>query len=254
MTTARLPKEIGSDTTPQSPDGGERYTRPAGRTEWRRMGDGVEVDYTDELALVDALRAGDEGAFSWLLDRHDASLHRLARNYVATSAVADEVVQETWLGVIQGIGRFEGRSSLKTWLYRILMNVARSRGVKEHRSIPFASLAGALDEGAEPAVDPERFQPAGSRGAGGWAAPPTPWDEEPEPRMLSSETLGVVAAAIERLPAAQREVITLRDLEGWSAADACNALDVSETNQRVLLHRARSKVRQALESYFEEAS
>jgi RNA polymerase sigma-70 factor (ECF subfamily) len=211
------------------------------------------IDYTDERALVDGLRAGDEGAFAWLLDRYDASLHRLARNYVATAAVADEVVSETWLAVIEGIRRFEGRSSLKTWLYRILMNIARSRGVREHRSIPFASMASAMEEGAEPAVDPERFVGSG-KGAGGWAAPPTPWDEEPEERLLSKETLGVVAAAIEQLPPAQREVIRLRDLEGWTAADACNALDVSETNQRVLLHRARSKVRRALESHFEAAS
>jgi RNA polymerase sigma-70 factor, ECF subfamily len=200
------------------------------------------------------LRAGDEGAFSWLLDRYDASLHRLARNYVATAAVADEVVADTWLAVLEGIGRFEGRSSLKTWLYRILMNVARSRGVKEHRSIPFASMAGALDEGAEAAVDPDRFQPPGTRHAGHWASPPTPWDEEPESRALAKETLGVIAAAIDRLPPAQREVIRLRDLEGWTSMDACNALDVSETNQRVLLHRARSKVRQALEEHFEEAT
>lgn len=215
--------------------------------------DGAGVDYTDELALVEGLRAGDEGAFAWLLDRYDASLHRLARNYVASAAVADEVVGETWLAVIEGIRRFEGRSSVKTWLYRILMNVARTRGVKEHRSIPFASMSSAMGEGAEPAVDPDRFVAAG-KGAGGWAAPPTPWDEEPEGQLLSKETLGVVIAAIEQLPPAQREVIRLRDLEGWTSVDACNALDVSETNQRVLLHRARSKVRQALESHFEDAS
>jgi RNA polymerase sigma-70 factor (ECF subfamily) len=214
---------------------------------------GAAIDYTDERALVDGLRAGDEGAFAWLLDRYDASLRRLARNYVATAAIADEVVSETWLAVIEGIRRFEGRSSLKTWLYRVLMNIARSRGVKEHRSIPFASMASAMDEGAGPAVDPDRFVAEG-KGAGGWAAPPTPWDEEPEARLLSQETLGVVRDAIDMLPPAQREVIRLRDLEGWSSVDTCNALDVSETNQRVLLHRARSKVRQALESHFEAAS
>lgn len=231
-----------------------RYTVVAKSEQNAPVPGGTAVDYSDDRVLIDALRMGDEAAFSWLLDRYDASLHRLARNYVASGAVADEVVGETWLAVIEGIGRFEGRSSLKTWLYRILMNVARSRGVKEHRSIPFASLGSALDEGAEPAVAPDRFLPPGSRDAGGWAAPPTPWDEDPEARALSKETLGIVAAAIDRLPPAQREVITLRDLEGWTSVEACNALDVSETNQRVLLHRARSKVRQALESHFEDAS
>lgn len=211
------------------------------------------VDFTDDGMLVGALRQGDDSAFAWLLDRYDGSLRRLARNYVATPEVADEVVQETWLAVIQGIDRFEQRSTVKTWLFRILMNVARSRGVREHRSIPFASVAGALDEGADPAVDPERFQPPGARHPGHWAAPPTPWDEEPEERLLSQETLAVVAAAIEKLPPAQREVITLRDLEGWTSVEVCNALDLSETNQRVLLHRARSRVRQALESHFEDA-
>jgi RNA polymerase sigma-70 factor, ECF subfamily len=211
------------------------------------------LDFSDDRMLVGALRQGDGAAFAWLLDRYDASLRRLARNYVATPEVADEVVQETWLAVVKGIDRFEQRSTVKTWLFRILMNVARSRGVREHRSIPFASAAGALDEGADPAVDPERFQPAGARSPGHWAAPPTPWDEEPEARLLSQETLAFVAASIEKLPPAQREVITLRDLEGWTSVEVCNALDLSETNQRVLLHRARSKVRQALESHFEDA-
>ncbi len=212
----------------------------------------VVTDYEDEAMLVDALRRGDEAAFAWLLDRYDGSLRRLARTYVPSAAVADEVVQETWLGVIRGIDRFEERSSVKTWLYRILMNVARTHGVREHRSIPFSSAAGALEEGAEPAVAAERFQGAGERNPGHWAFPPTPWDEAPEDRLLSNETLGVVAAAVEQLPDAQREVITLRDLEGWSSADVCNALSLSETNQRVLLHRARSKVRRALEGHFEE--
>jgi RNA polymerase sigma-70 factor (ECF subfamily) len=180
-------------------------------------------------------------------------LRRLARNYVATAAVADDVVQETWLAVVKGIDGFEERSAVSTWLYRILANIARTRGVREHRSIPFSSAAGALDEGAGPAVDPERFGTPGAPGYGGWVAPPTPWDDEPETRLESSEVFDVVRAAVDELPPAQREVITLRDLEGWTSTEVRNALDLSETNQRVLLHRARAKVRRAVEAYFERA-
>ena len=208
--------------------------------------------FSDDHVLVAALRAGDEDAFGWLIERYDASLRRLARTYVATPAVADDVVQETWLAVIKGIDRFEERAALSTWLYRILTNIARTRGVREHRTIPFSSAAGALDEGAGPAVDPERFGVPGNPGYGQWAAAPTPWDDEPEARLESRETLDVVRTAIEALSPAQREVITLRDLEGWTSTEVRNALDVSETNQRVLLHRARAKVRRALEAYFEE--
>lgn len=210
-------------------------------------------EYADDARLVEALRRGDETAFAWLLDRYDAPLRRLARTYVATPAIADDVVQETWLAVITGIGRFEGRSSLKTWLYRILMNVARSRGVKERRVVPFSSAGGGREPG-EPAVDPERFRPAGDPHEGHWASPPTPWDELPEDRFLATETLAAVRSAIEALPPAQREVITLRDLDGWAPGEVCNALSLTDTNQRVLLHRARSKVRRALESYFEAAT
>ncbi len=210
-------------------------------------------DYADDAVLVAGLRAGDEAAFGWLLDRYGASLTRLARSYVASPAAADEAVQETWLAVITGIDRFEGRSSVKTWLYRILINVARSKGVKEHRSVPFASLAGEL-ETDEPAVDPSRFVGPGARRAGAWASPPAPWDSEPEGRLLGAETRAVVEAAVATLPPNQGRVLTLRDLEGLSAAEVCNALDLSETNQRVLLHRARAKVRQALEDHFEDST
>jgi len=212
-----------------------------------------DAPFADDAALAAALRAGDEAAFGWLLDRYDGALRRLARTYVSTAAVADEVVGETWLAVVKGIDRFEGRSSVSTWIYRILANIARSRGVREQRSIPFSSAAGAMTEGDGPAVDPDRFVGAGGSGpVGSWAAPPTPWDDEPEARLTARETLGAVQAAIELLPPAQREVITLRDIEGWSATEVCNALELSETNQRVLLHRARSKVRRALEEHFDK--
>jgi RNA polymerase sigma-70 factor (ECF subfamily) len=213
----------------------------------------TEGPYTDDQVLVAALRRGDEDAFAWLIDRYRGPLWRLARMYVATPAAADDVVQETWLAVVKGIDRFEGRAAVSTWLYRILANIARTRGVREHRTIPFSSAAGALDEGAGPAVDPERFGVVGDPGYGQWAAPPTPWNDEPEASLESKETLAAVRAAVEVLPPAQREVITLRDLEGWTASEVRNALDLSETNQRVLLHRARAKVRRALEEHFEEA-
>ncbi len=210
----------------------------------------VAADFADDGVLVDALRRGDEAAFGWLLGRYDASLRRLARSYVATPAAVEEVVQDTWMAVITGIDRFERRSAVKTWLHRILANRARSTGVRERRSVPFASLSEEL-EADQPAVDPERFRRRGRR-AGAWGAPPSAWDEEPEERLLAAETLDAVERAVATLPPNQQAVLTLRDLEGWSAAEACNALELSETNQRVLLHRARATVRRALETYFED--
>lgn len=208
--------------------------------------------FADDRVLVPALRQGDEAAFAWLLERYSAPLRRLARTYVATDAAADEAVQETWLVVITGVDRFEQRSSLKTWLYGILVNVARSKGVKEHRTVPFASLRTELEHD-EPAVDADRFRGPRDRFPGHWANPPIPWDELPEDSVVGEETFAAVRAAIKDLPPNQQTVITLRDIEGWVADDVCNALEISETNQRVLLHRARSKVRRALELHFEEA-
>jgi RNA polymerase sigma-70 factor (ECF subfamily) len=205
------------------------------------------LDFSDDDVLVKALAARDANAFAYLLDRYHSSLLRLAQQYVPSRAVADEVVQETWLAVIDGIERFEQRSSLKTWLFRILVNIARSHGVKENRSIPFATTA-VLEE--EPAVDPRRFR-RGLRARGAWKRPPHPWSE-PEQRAVDAETLETIRSAIDRLPPDQREVITMRDLLGWSAAEVCDALEVSDPNQRVLLHRARSKVRGSLERHYDE--
>ena len=199
-------------------------------------------DFSDDTALVKALATRDSDAFAYLLDCYHAPLVRLAQQYVPSRAIAEEVVQETWLAVIQGIDRFEQRSSLKTWLFRIMVNIARSRGVKESRSIPFAPSA-TLD--GDPVVDPHRFRRFG-RGRGQWKRPPHPWSE-PEGNALHAETLETIRATVERLPSAQREVLTMRDLLGWSAAEVCDALEVTDANQRVLLHRARSKVRSALE-------
>ena len=191
----------------------------------------------EEADLVARLRAGDERAFEALVDRHYAMMLAVARGYVRTRAVAEEVVQEAWLGVLNGIDRFEGRSSLKTWIFRIVANRAKTRGQREARSRPFSSLE------AEPAVDPDRFV------GGEWATPPASWPEE---RLLGNESLRVIGDAIEGLPPSQRAVITLRDVQGWSAEEVRNALELSETNERVLLHRARAKVRAALEAYLME--
>lgn len=205
--------------------------------------DGLE--FSDETVLVKALAAREADAFAFLLDRYHASLVRLAEQYVPSRAVAEEVVQDTWLAVIEGIDRFEQRSSVKTWLYRILVNIARSRGVKESRSIPFAEHS-ALHP--EPAVDPRRFRRFSVRGRGQWRDPPRPWPD-PEQRAIDAESLDVVRVAIESLPPDQREVITMRDVLGWSASETCEALSIGDANQRVLLHRARAKVRAALERH-----
>jgi len=199
----------------------------------------------DEGALIARLRSGDESAFRALIDMYHAMLVRVARMYVSTQAVAEEVAQETWLAVLEGIDRFEGRSSFKTWLFRILTNRAKTRGIREGRSLPFSAL-----EPDEPAVEPDRFHGGDHSWPGHWAAPPTRFPEE---RLLAGETREVLERAIEALPPTQRAVISLRDIEGWSAEEVCNALTVSETNQRVLLHRARAAVRAALEQYLEES-
>ena len=171
--------------------------------------------------------------------------------HVPSRAVAEEVVQDTWVGVINGIDRFEGRSSLKTWIYRILLNNARTRGKRERRTLPFSYFRRRAEEGGdEPAVEPERFQGRGGEQPGAWARPPIEW-ATPEDRLATAEASRVMLEAIAGLPPRQREVITLRDIQGLSAEEARNALGVKETNQRVLLHRARSKVRAALERYFE---
>jgi RNA polymerase sigma-70 factor (ECF subfamily) len=198
----------------------------------------------EDAQLLEGLRARDEAAFAALIRTHGAGMLRVAHMYVSSRAVAEEVVQEAWLGVLKGIDRFEGRSSLKTWLFRIVANTAKTRGVREARSAPFSSLA---DD--EASVSPDRFLGADERFPGHWAVPPGSWAGVPEDRLLAAETMAVIAGTIERLPPSQRAVLTLRDLEGLSADEVCNALDLTETNGRVLLHRARAKVRAALEEY-----
>jgi RNA polymerase sigma-70 factor (ECF subfamily) len=218
----------------------------------RWMSDVVSTASERDLALVEALRAGDETAFMMLVERYQPAMLRIARMYVSTRATAEEVVQDAWLGVLKGLDRFEGRSSLRTWIFRILVNIAKTRGQREARSVPFSSLW-TPDAEDEPIVDADRFLPNDDpRFPGHWAAPPASWRDVPEERLLSTETLALIEKAIETLPPNQREVIRMRDVLGWSSEEVRNALEISETNQRVLLHRARSKLRRALEGYLSE--
>ncbi|MDX6586786.1 MAG: hypothetical protein QOI31_1259 [Solirubrobacterales bacterium] len=197
--------------------------------------------------MVEALRRGERDAYAGLVDELTPALLRLAMAHVPSRAVAEEVVQDTWVGVINGIERFEGRSALRTWIFGILLNIARTRGKREKRTLPFSSLRRRAEEGRdEPAVDPDRFQGRRDDQPGAWASPPAEW-QEPERKLATDEARQVLLEAIAGLPPRQRDVIVLRDVQGYSAEDARNALDISETNQRVLLHRARSKVRAVLE-------
>lgn len=201
----------------------------------------------DDLRLIAALKAGDEAAFASLVRMYDRSLRRLARMFVATDALAEDVVAEVWLAVLTGLDRFEGRSSLRTWIFRIASNIAKTRGVRESRSVPFSSLAGAGDDD-EPSVDPSRFTRAPD--PGWWASPPRPWGMDAERITLDAEANAFVREEIDRLPEAQRIVMTLRDVHGLESDEVSEALDITPGNQRVILHRARSKVRAALEEYF----
>jgi RNA polymerase sigma-70 factor (ECF subfamily) len=209
----------------------------------------VDATVDPDAALLARLREGDEAAFLELVAKYGPVMRRIALGYVRTPSVADEVVQDAWLGALRSLHRFEGRSTLKTWLLRILANRARSRGAREARCVPFSSLVD--DDG--PSVPADRFQGPDGRYPGGWTSFPTDWDALPEARLLARETLERVDAAIRRLPARQQEVMVLRDVEGWSSEEVCEALDLTAANQRVLLHRARSHVRGALESYLEPA-
>ena len=207
----------------------------------------------EEGSLIDRLRNGEEEAFAVLVGRHHNSLLRVAMFYVPSRAVAEEVVQETWIGVLQGIGRFEGRSSLKTWIFSILTHRAKTRGQQESRHISFSSLSSAECSTSEQSMEPDRFLPADhAQWPDHWALPPQSWGESPEKRLLAKESQSHLLEAIAALPPAQREVIRLRDIGQWTSQEVCNVLGISETNQRVLLHRARSRVRRSLESYFQK--
>jgi RNA polymerase sigma-70 factor (ECF subfamily) len=207
----------------------------------------------DESALVARLRQGDSRAFRDLVTAHQASLLRLASTFVPSMAVAEEVVQETWIAVIRGIDRFEQRSALKTWITRILVNIARTKGVKERRTVPMGSLLSeSSDQTREHAVSPDRF--VGPAGRGVWAQPPARWSELPEEVVLSGATVAKVIDTVRLLPEQQKWVVRLRDVEDWSSSEVCEALGLTEVNQRVLLHRGRSTLRNMLERQLGEAS
>ena len=195
----------------------------------------VHQDKDDDLLA--ALRAGDEQAFVALVRRHHSAMLRLATGYVPSAAIAEEVVQDTWLAVLRGISGFEGRSTLRTWLLRIVVNRARTAGLRERRTVAVAD--------PEPAVDPSRFDASGA-----WASPPERWAQEAQDRLRAAAIAARLRSAMGELPARQREVVTLRDVEGLSSGEVCSVLDISEGNQRVLLHRGRSRLRQVLETEF----
>ena len=198
--------------------------------------------------LVARLRAGDQDAFREVVRAHNASLLRIAATFVPSRAVAEEVVQDTWIAAIKGIDRFEERSSLRTWLVRIAVNIARTRGVKERRTVPMSSLE---RDDSGPAVDPSRFSGPPERGS--WSVTPSVWSDSPEAVATSRETLAFVLKTVQRLPDKQRQVVMLRDVEGWPSSDVRELLDLSEGNQRILLHRGRAVLRNALELHLGDA-
>jgi RNA polymerase sigma-70 factor (ECF subfamily) len=201
-----------------------------------------------EVTLLARLRQGDEKAFDELVTRHHSALIRTAMGYVADREVAEEVVQDTWMAVIEGLGRFEGRSSLRTWIFGIMIHKAKDRGVREKRHTTFSSFESA-DDDSDITIDPSRFHQSGEW-AGHWAFPPQPWtDRTPEKLLASEQAVNAMNRAIEKLPRTLKEVLILRDVEGIEAKEACEMLKITETNLYVRLHRARERVRRAVETY-----
>ena len=206
---------------------------------------------SSDPTTLDAIRGGDNAAFEALVAELTPGLRGLARTYVA-NALAEEVVQETWAAVVKSLDSFEGRSSLKTWIYRIMLNKVRTLAGREAKIVPFAAL-GLAEDGAMPSVEPERFGDRILQGSD-WVLPPTPWTDTPSEELESNEVLSIVRDAIEELPGSQREVVQLRDVQQWPAADVCEALGITAVNQRVLLHRARASVRSKVEEYYDTAA
>ena len=203
----------------------------------------------EELQLVDSLRQRDETAFATLVERYHGQLLRYAQSFVSNQAVAEEVAQETWMAVLKGIDRFEGRSSLKTWIFRIFQNIAKTKGKREHRYISFADISNHTGQEGDGGIDPDMFHTSGHL-TDHWVIPPTTWEEHtPERLLVSKQSLKQIEKAIQALPSNQQQVIVLRDVEGIDAQEVCQLLNISASNQRVLLHRARVKVRQALNQY-----
>lgn len=204
----------------------------------------------DEAALVAALKAGDEAVFAELVDRHTPSMLRVARGYVRSHETAEEVVQEAWIALLKGIGKFESRSSLRTWLFTVLINIAKARGIRERRNSEVEMLA--FTGGT---VDPARFRPADDQWPGHWRedAVPSPFPDTPEGSVLGDELVEVARRELAKLPERQRMVVTMRDMLDFDSAEVCELLDITVANQRVLLHRGRAAVRQVLEDYLRES-
>lgn len=224
------------------------HRRVAGRKSELRHSAAV---VSGEVVLLERLRQGDEGAFDELVTRHHSALIRMAMGYVADREEAEEVVQDTWMAVIEGLDRFQGRSTLRTWIFGIMIHKAKDRGVREKRHKTFSSFESIDDDGDE-AIDPSRFHQSGEW-AGHWAFPPQPWDDQtPEKLLASQQAVNAMNRAIEELPRTLKDVLILRDVEGVDAKEACEILKITETNLYVRLHRARERVRQAVETYLEE--
>lgn len=211
----------------------------------------MTISAPDETAMVTALRRGDEPAFAALVERHTPSMLRVAGGYVPSHQIAEEVVQETWIALLKGLDTFEGRSSLRTWLFTVLVNIAKARGVRERRDgdVQVQAFTGGT-------VDPARFRESGQYWAGHWREheAPAPFPETPEGSVLGGELIAVTRRELAKLPPRQREVVTMRDVLGMDAAEVCGLLDLTVANQRVLLHRGRAAVRQALEDYVKESA
>jgi len=205
----------------------------------------------EELELITSLRQGEETAFATLVERYHGRLLRFAQSFVSSQAVAEEVVQETWMAVLKGIHRFEGRSSLKTWIFRILQNIAKTKGTREHRYVSFADISSATGQEEDGEMEPEQFHTSGHL-TDHWVIPPTTWEENtPERLLVSKQSLAQIEKAIQALPSNQQQVIVLRDIENIDSEEICQLLNITATNQRVLLHRARSKVRRTLNQYLQ---
>ena len=209
-----------------------------------------EVAADPDGEVLARLRAGNEAAFAELVDRWSPAMLRIARAYVATAHSAEDAVQDAWLGVIQGLPRFERRSSLRTWVFTILVNQARRRGAREARTVPLSDLS--RDDDTGPTVDPDRFQGPDDAHPGGWkpTARPVSWEGHPEGRALAGEALRLLESALTMLPPRQRTVVTLRDVQGLTPDEACEVLGITAQNQRVLLHRGRAALRKSLEDYY----
>lgn len=201
-------------------------------------------------ALLARLRNGEDSAFEELVNKHHGGLIRMAMGHVTDREIAEEVVQDTWMAVIEGLNRFEGRSSLRTWIFGILIHKAKDRGVREKRSTPFSDFEASADE-SEESIDPSRFHQSGDRD-GRWAFPPQPWDDQtPEKLLASQQAITAMNNAIDALPETLKDVLVLRDIEGVDSQEVCELLKITETNLYVRLHRARERVRQAVECYLE---